>query len=54
MRAKADIKALLEEGRACDVSYLELALRAALPLATLDADLLRAETKAGVERLPIE
>ena len=39
---------------AYDASYLELALRAGLPLATLDADLLRAATKAGVERLPIE
>ena len=31
-----------------DASYLELALRQGLPLATLDADLRRAMTKAGV------
>jgi predicted nucleic acid-binding protein len=31
-------------------SYLELALRTALPLATLDADLSRAARKAGVKR----
>jgi predicted nucleic acid-binding protein len=34
-----------------DASYLELALRAALPLATLDEDLRRAAEKAGVEQL---
>ena len=34
---------------AYDASYLELALRAALPLATLDEDLRRAATKAGVK-----
>ena len=33
-----------------DASYLELALRNALPLATLDADLNRAARKAGVMR----
>ena len=33
-----------------DASYLELALRAALPLATLDADLAKAARKAGVKR----
>lgn len=33
-----------------DASYLELALRRALPLATLDADLNKAARKAGVER----
>ncbi len=33
---------------AYDASYLELALRASLPLATLDAELRRAATKAGV------
>jgi predicted nucleic acid-binding protein len=33
-----------------DASYLELALRAGLPLATLDADLSRAARKAGVTR----
>jgi predicted nucleic acid-binding protein len=32
-----------------DASYLELALRAALPLATLDEDLRRAARKAGVK-----
>lgn len=34
-----------------DASYLELALRSALPLATLDEDLQRASEKAGVEPL---
>ena len=33
-----------------DASYLELALRAALPLATLDEDLRRAAQKAGVKQ----
>lgn len=32
-----------------DASYLELALRTAAPLATLDEDLRRAATKAGVK-----
>ncbi len=32
-----------------DASYLELAVREALPLATLDADLRRAAVKAGVK-----
>lgn len=32
-----------------DASYLELALRTALPLATLDADLSRATRKAGIK-----
>jgi|SRR5271166_2488310 len=32
-----------------DASYLELALRLGLPLATLDADLRKAATKAGVK-----
>ncbi len=35
-----------------DASYLELALRSALPLATLDADLNKAARKAGVLRFP--
>jgi predicted nucleic acid-binding protein len=35
---------------AYDASYLELALRAGLPLATLDHDLTRAARKAGVKR----
>lgn len=33
---------------AYDASYLELALRAGLPLATLDGDLIQAARKAGV------
>jgi predicted nucleic acid-binding protein len=33
-----------------DASYLELALRLGLPLATLDSDLLKAANKAGVSR----
>ena len=37
---------------AYDASYLELALRAGLPLATLDADLAKAASKAGVKRVP--
>ena len=37
---------------AYDASYLELALRCGAPLATVDAELLRAATKAGVKRLP--
>lgn len=36
---------------AYDASYLELALRTGLPLATLDADLRRAAGRAGVKRL---
>lgn len=35
---------------AYDASYLELALRLGVPLATLDQDLLKAATKAGVKR----
>lgn len=35
---------------AYDASYLELALRARLPLATLDGDLRKAAAKAGVPR----
>lgn len=35
---------------AYDASYLELALRRGLPIATLDADLLKAAKKAGVKR----
>ncbi|MGH8750297.1 MAG: type II toxin-antitoxin system VapC family toxin [Burkholderiales bacterium] len=35
---------------AYDASYLELALRESLPLATLDADLHKAAQKAGVKR----
>jgi predicted nucleic acid-binding protein len=33
-----------------DASYLELAMRAGLPLATLDHDLPTAANKAGVQR----
>lgn len=36
---------------AYDASYLELALRRGLPLATLDEDLQKAAKKAGVKRL---
>jgi predicted nucleic acid-binding protein len=36
---------------AYDASYLELALRAQLPLATLDGALQRAATKAGAKRV---
>lgn len=36
---------------AYDASYLELALRTGLPLATLDADLQKAAKKAGVMKL---
>lgn len=35
---------------AYDASYLELALRSGLPLATLDSDLAKAARKAGVKR----
>ena len=35
---------------AYDASYLELAMRAGLPLATLDHDLQKAASKAGVKR----
>ena len=35
---------------AYDASYLELALRLGMPLATLDADLRKAAQKAGVKR----
>jgi predicted nucleic acid-binding protein len=38
---------------AYDASYLELALRAQLPLATLDVDLQRAATKAGAQLFKI-
>ncbi len=35
---------------AYDASYLELAMRASLPLATLDQDLQKAANKAGIKR----
>ena len=35
---------------AYDASYLELALRSGLPIATLDQDLLKAAAKTGVKR----
>jgi predicted nucleic acid-binding protein len=38
---------------AYDASYLELALRVQLPLATLDVDLQRAATKVGAQLLKI-
>ncbi|MDP1654080.1 MAG: type II toxin-antitoxin system VapC family toxin [Rhodocyclaceae bacterium] len=37
---------------AYDASYLELALRLGLPLATLDEDLQKAAKKAGVKKFP--
>jgi predicted nucleic acid-binding protein len=39
---------------AYDASYLELALRTQLPLATLDADLLRAARQAGSRPLKVK
>lgn len=39
---------------AYDASYLELALRSKLPLATLDADLRRAATRAGARPLQVQ
>ncbi len=39
---------------ACDASYLELAMREGLPLATLDQDLHKAARKAGVKRFASE
>jgi predicted nucleic acid-binding protein len=36
------------QSRDYDAAYLELALRTGLPLATLDADLAKAATTAGV------
>jgi len=38
---------------AYDASYLELAMREGLPLATLDEDLQKAANKAGVKRFAI-
>jgi len=35
-----------------DASYLELALRRSLPLASLDKDLMKAAQRAGVKRFP--
>ena len=35
-----------------DAAYLELAMRAAVPLATVDKALLKAASKAGVETYP--
>lgn len=40
--------ALAQKLTVYDAGYLELALRAGLPLATLDSDLVRAATKLGV------
>jgi len=51
-RALADTLQIARRYRlsAYDASYLELALRAGLPLATLDQDLLKAANKAGLKR----
>jgi predicted nucleic acid-binding protein len=51
-RALADTLDLARRYRlsSYDASYLELALRAGLPIATLDDDLLRATRKAGTRR----
>lgn len=51
-RALADTLQLARRHRlsSYDASYLELALRGGLPLATLDADLAKAARKAGVKR----
>ena len=51
-RALADTLHLARRYRlsSYDASYLELALRLGLPLATLDADLAKAARKAGVKR----
>lgn len=50
----SDITRLAEKHRltAYDASYLELALRRRLPLATLDAALTRAATAEGIPTLP--
>lgn len=47
--AEAQSTAFLEMLSAYDASYLELAMRMGLPLATLDTDMRRAAPKAGVE-----
>ena len=39
---------------ASDASYLELALRESLPLATLDDDLTKAAKRAGVKRFDVK
>lgn len=39
---------------AYDASYLELALREGLPLATLDEDLMKAARRAGVKRFDVK
>lgn len=51
-RALADTLQIARRYRlsAYDASYLELAMRAALPLATLDQDLQKAANKAGLKR----
>jgi len=51
-RALADTLQIARRYRlsAYDASYLELAMREALPLATLDEDLQKAAKKAGVKR----
>ena len=51
-RARSDTLQIARRYRlsSCDASYLELALRAGLPLATRDRDLQTAANKAGVPR----
>ena len=39
---------------AYDASYLDLALREGLPLATLDEDLIKAAKRAGVKRFDVK
>lgn len=53
-RALSDTLQLARRYRlsAYDASYLELALREGIPLATLDEDLQKAAKKAGVKRFP--
>jgi predicted nucleic acid-binding protein len=54
-RALADTLQIARRYRlpAYDASYLELAMREGLPLATLDEDLQKAANKAGVKRFAI-
>ena len=52
LSALLDLVADLHRLTAYDASYLELALRRRLPLATLDAALARAATAEGLATLP--
>ena len=54
-RALADTLQIARRYRlsACDASYLELAMREGLALATLDEDLQKAANKAGVKRFAV-